>query len=86
MRAEVAGEEAPGEEVSGQEADDKSSTVTVIRGDLPAAAGLADVWLELRKTLNTIADPDGARPARQERPEAPGGSGTTEPTEGSQPD
>ena len=26
-------------------------TTTVIRGDLPEAAGLADVWLELRKTL-----------------------------------
>ena len=28
---------------------------TVIRGDNPYAVGLADVWLELRKTLHTIA-------------------------------
>ncbi len=29
----------------------------MIRGDNPHAAGLAAVWLELRKTLNTLADP-----------------------------
>ncbi len=29
---------------------------TVIRGDLPAAVGLAKVWLELRKTLTTLAE------------------------------
>jgi len=29
----------------------------VIRGDLPAAAGLTGVWLELRKTLASIVDP-----------------------------
>ena len=31
-------------------------TSTVIRGDHPAAAGLANVWLELRKTLTFLAD------------------------------
>ena len=31
-------------------------TSTVIRGDHPAAAGLANVWLELRKTLAFLAD------------------------------
>ena len=51
------GEETAGEEAPGEEAGDKSATTTVIRGDNPHAAGLAKVWLELRKTLNTLADP-----------------------------
>jgi Clp amino terminal domain, pathogenicity island component len=34
-----------------------SATSTVIRGDNPHAVGLASVWLELRKTLTTLADP-----------------------------
>jgi ATP-dependent Clp protease ATP-binding subunit ClpA len=33
-----------------------SATTTVIRGDHPAAASLADVWLELRDSLTKIAD------------------------------
>jgi ATP-dependent Clp protease ATP-binding subunit ClpA len=33
-----------------------SATTTVIRGDHPAAASLAAVWLELRKSLTKIAD------------------------------
>jgi ATP-dependent Clp protease ATP-binding subunit ClpA len=33
-----------------------SATATVIRGDHPAAASLASVWLELRKSLAEIAD------------------------------
>jgi hypothetical protein len=33
-----------------------SSTSVVIRGDHPAAAGLANVWLELRKPLTFLAD------------------------------
>ena len=33
-----------------------SATTTVIRGDHPAAASLAAVWLELRKSLAKIAD------------------------------
>ena len=88
---ESAGEEAPGAEatsaeVSGEEADDKASTATVIRGDLPAAAGLADVWLELRKTLNTIADPT-ARARRVKIAVKPAGSPeSTEPAGESQPD
>jgi ATP-dependent Clp protease ATP-binding subunit ClpC len=32
------------------------ATATVIRGDHPAAAHLAKVWLELRKTLTTLSD------------------------------
>ncbi len=42
-----------------------SVTSTVIRGDHPAAAGLANVWLELRKTLTFLADT--APPARRTR-------------------
>jgi len=58
--AEAAGEEstgAAGAESPAGAAGEASAEDTVIRGDLPDAAGLADVWLELRKTLNTLADP-----------------------------
>ncbi|HEX4830027.1 MAG TPA: Clp protease N-terminal domain-containing protein [Trebonia sp.] len=41
-------------EAGGRDAE-KSATASVIRGDHPAAAGLATVWLELRKTLGTLA-------------------------------
>jgi ATP-dependent Clp protease ATP-binding subunit ClpA len=55
--AETAGEEAAGEDSPGEEAGDKSATATVIRGDNPHASGLANVWLELHKTLKTLTDP-----------------------------
>jgi ATP-dependent Clp protease ATP-binding subunit ClpC len=54
---EAAVEDSPGEDSPGEEAGGKSATATVIRGDHPHAAGLAKVWLELRETLNTLADP-----------------------------
>jgi ATP-dependent Clp protease ATP-binding subunit ClpC len=60
----AAGEETPGEELSGGYADDKSATTTVIRGDDPLAAGLADVWLELHSTLNMLTDPTRPRRVR----------------------
>jgi hypothetical protein len=41
----------------GAEGEGASATSTVIRGDNPFAVGLAAVWLELRKTLTTLADP-----------------------------
>ena len=37
-------------------------TSTVIRGDHPAAANLAKVWLELRKTLSTLASVTPVKP------------------------
>jgi ATP-dependent Clp protease ATP-binding subunit ClpA len=40
-----------------------SATSTVIRGDHPAAANLAKVWLELRKTLATLASVTPVKPA-----------------------
>jgi hypothetical protein len=58
---EAAGGEAPAGEPSDEDVDDKSTTATVIRGDNPLAAGLADVWLELHKTLTVLADPARAR-------------------------
>jgi ATP-dependent Clp protease ATP-binding subunit ClpC len=58
---EASGEEGAGEESSGEAAESASATSSVIRGDNPYAAGLANVWLELRKTLNTIADPAAGR-------------------------
>ena len=49
-----------------------SATSTVIRGDHPAAAGLANVWLELRKTLTFIADaPPPDDPDKRSRPPRP---------------
>jgi ATP-dependent Clp protease ATP-binding subunit ClpC len=52
---------------SDEESGGKSATATVIRGDHPAAAGLADVWLELRKTLVTLADIDTPRHRSKQR-------------------
>jgi ATP-dependent Clp protease ATP-binding subunit ClpC len=58
---EDAGGEGAADEPSGDEAESASATSTVIRGDNLYAAGLADVWLELRKTLNRLADPAAGR-------------------------
>jgi ATP-dependent Clp protease ATP-binding subunit ClpC len=58
---EASGGEGAGEEAPGEAAESASATTKVIRGDLPLAAGLANVWLELRKTLDTIADPAAGR-------------------------
>ena len=85
----VAGQAEPPEALAeaspAQEPGAASVTATVIRGDHPAAAGLANVWLELRKTLSTLADttPPSAHPARhfgQPRP-GPAGATTGETTE-----
>jgi len=67
--AEDAGGDGAGEEAAGEEAADRGASVTsnVIRGDLPAAAGLADVWLDLQLALEIIAAPEAARPARRAR-------------------
>jgi ATP-dependent Clp protease ATP-binding subunit ClpA len=53
----AAGEAGEAGGFTGDAAAATSTTATVIRGDLPEAARLADVWLELHKTLKTIADP-----------------------------
>jgi ATP-dependent Clp protease ATP-binding subunit ClpA len=45
-----------GEDDAAPEGAGTSATTTVIRGDHPAAASLADVWLELRDSLTKIAD------------------------------
>jgi ATP-dependent Clp protease ATP-binding subunit ClpA len=57
----TAGEGTAGGDAAGEDAGGKSATATVIRGDNPYAAGLANVWLELRKTLSTLADPAAGR-------------------------
>ena len=50
--------EAPGGEAAGaEEGSGRPTAITTIGGDLPEAAGLADVWLELRKALNAIVVP-----------------------------
>jgi ATP-dependent Clp protease ATP-binding subunit ClpC len=51
--------EAVAEGETGDEGTGTSATTTVIRGDHPAAASLAAVWLELRKSLAKIADAAG---------------------------
>jgi ATP-dependent Clp protease ATP-binding subunit ClpA len=48
--------ETVGKGENAEEGVSASATATVIRGDHPAAASLADVWLELRKSLTKIAD------------------------------
>jgi ATP-dependent Clp protease ATP-binding subunit ClpA len=54
-------ETAAGSETAG-EGTGTSATTTVIRGDHPAAASLAAVWLELRKSLTQIADAASSSP------------------------
>ena len=54
---ESAGGKAADEESADEGAEGTFATTTVIRGDSPHAAGLANVWLELRHTLETLADP-----------------------------
>ena len=67
---EGAGEEAASE--AGRAADQGASvTSTVIRGDLPEAAGLADVWLDLRRPWKSSPARRGA--ARSGGPEGPPG-------------
>jgi ATP-dependent Clp protease ATP-binding subunit ClpA len=83
---EGAGEEFSDGESSGEEAETASATSNVIRGDLPAAAGLADVWLDLHTTLEIIAAPTAGRTARRARKVRPGELGTAEPTAESNPD
>jgi ATP-dependent Clp protease ATP-binding subunit ClpA len=58
-------EPAGASEASGGADEGAASSANVIRGDLPAAAGLATVWLELRKTLAVIGDttPPADKPA-----------------------
>jgi ATP-dependent Clp protease ATP-binding subunit ClpC len=53
---EAAIEEAPAVDVANGDSGNESVAASVIRGDHPAAAGLASVWLELRKTLNFLAE------------------------------
>jgi ATP-dependent Clp protease ATP-binding subunit ClpA len=48
--------ETPAAAAAGSGSETASVTSTVIRGDHPAAANLANVWLELRKTLAFLAD------------------------------
>ena len=79
---EGAGEEAASEEAAGEEAagEGASATSTVIRGDLPQAAGLADVWLDLHLALEIIASPAGGRTVKRARRVRAGEFVTAEPT------
>ncbi len=62
--------ETPAAEAANGEPGAASVTDSVIRGDHPAAAGLANVWLELRKALSSLAD-TAPPPARRVRAEVP---------------
>jgi ATP-dependent Clp protease ATP-binding subunit ClpC len=55
-----------GEPATGESASPAAAS-RVIRGDHPAAAGLADVWVELRKTLATLAGVPAPPPRRRTR-------------------
>lgn len=79
---EGAGEEAASEEAAGEEAagEGASATSTVIRGDLPQAAGLAHVWLDLHLALEIIASPAGGRTVKRARRVRAGEFVTAEPT------
>jgi ATP-dependent Clp protease ATP-binding subunit ClpC len=52
---QTAAEEGEGGEPATGESAGPSAASHVIRGDHPAAAGLADVWVELRNTLAALA-------------------------------
>ncbi|HVT70892.1 MAG TPA: Clp protease N-terminal domain-containing protein [Trebonia sp.] len=83
VRAETAAAQeaaaAPGAETTAEESGAASVTSTVIRGDHPAAANLAHVWLELRKTLSTLAATAPAgRQVKQARKPRPGELGEPE--------
>jgi ATP-dependent Clp protease ATP-binding subunit ClpC len=80
---ESASARSAGEESAGEGA---SATSTVIRGDLPLAAGLADVWLALHVTLEMIAAPAEGRTVKRARRVRPGEFGTADPTAESEPD
>ena len=85
--SEEAGGEGAGEEAAGEEAAGKGASVTstVIRGDLPEAVGLADVWLDLQLALEIIASPAGGRTVKRARRVRPGELGTAEPAEETSP-
>jgi ATP-dependent Clp protease ATP-binding subunit ClpA len=59
------GEPAEGADSPAAESAIPSAASRVIRGDHPAAAGLADVWLELRNTLATLAGATPPHPRRR---------------------
>ena len=82
---EGAGQEPSGEAAAGEAAETATAASRVIRGDNPHAAGLANVWLELRTTLNTLADPSARtrRVVLAARP--PGDPESAEPAEQSEP-
>jgi ATP-dependent Clp protease ATP-binding subunit ClpC len=71
------GEPAEATEPLAEESAAQSAASHIIRGDHPAAAGLADVWLELRRTLAELAgaNPPAARRqirfASRRRPQSP---------------
>jgi hypothetical protein len=82
---EGAGEEPSNEEPASGEAGSASATSNVIRGDLPLAAGLADVWLDLQLSLEIIAAPEAGRPVRRARRLRAGEFGTAPAEETSPP-
>ena len=65
------GDAGPGEAGPGEAGGPDAGRAAVIRGDHPAAAGLAAVWLELRKTLTTLASVSPAKPRGEGGEEIP---------------
>jgi ATP-dependent Clp protease ATP-binding subunit ClpA len=63
-----------------------SVTGSVIRGDHPAAGNLANVWLELRKTLTTLGSATPVKPAGEPAEGAPAEEPPADPAAGQAPD
>jgi ATP-dependent Clp protease ATP-binding subunit ClpA len=63
-------------------APEPEAAATVIRGDLPAAAGLAKVWLELRKTLTTLSETPQVKIAIKPPEDAPAKTPGEDPEQG----
>jgi ATP-dependent Clp protease ATP-binding subunit ClpA len=82
---EGAGEQPSNDEPASGEAGSASATSNVIRGDLPVAAGLADVWLDLQLSLEIIAAPEAGRPVRRASRLRAGEFGTAAPAEETSP-
>jgi ATP-dependent Clp protease ATP-binding subunit ClpA len=83
---DTSGGEGAGEDASGEEAESAPATSKVIRGDNPYASNLANVWLELRKTLNTLADPAAGTPRAKIATQPPGSPESAEPTDENEPE
>jgi ATP-dependent Clp protease ATP-binding subunit ClpA len=83
--AEGAAQEPSGEATAGEASETATAASGVIRGDNPHAGGLANVWLELRKTLSTLADPSAQTGRIRLAVKPPANPESADPAEGTEP-